>query len=1223
MQPGRCAKPRATFTGLVGSILLVPALLLTAGTVVAEKETIDVFGPFAIPETSGGGDPATIDIPVADIAGTITGVSVSIAGSGNCSDAGVNAAFGVTHAWVGDLRFVLESPAGTQVVLFDQPNNGGSGANICQIVLDDSAVIPFDQSLSETAPFSGQYKPDQPLSALNGQAPNGTWKLIVSDVTTGDTGTLNQFALHIDTDAGTPAPPPIVGIDVPADDTETINASIPFSGYASNEFGDVATVRYAVVQAQTKEDALAAAKGGSGTTGTATDPSGDGSWSTWSFTAPLENGVNFVFTTAESSSGAASASAVREVLSNAGLNLPPTLSVTSPADPDGDRIIARSSGVTSVLFTGLANDPDGSVAAVQFTTGTGPNPVFSPVQNLEGSDWQHTFNVAPGQNPIAFRSVDNEGRSSAVAQWNVIVSDTNIPPFITVDPIPAQPFGTQVVSVTGSAGDPDGFISLVEYRVQMETVVDPPETKYNAPLGVPKGPVVDDNPWLPANAVTPNFERWQFQATDLESDPASPTTNFYEVRSVDNEGAVSGIEGVTITVLQQTVAPPVVAIQDPGTDLVVEFNVGSIAVLGIATPGDNAISVVQWRTIGANGTSSFQNATDLSGNGTFSSWSFQAPLAFGLNTIEVRALDTGTPVTISASTDDTTLQVTRTVPDNLPPVVTIDFPATSQTVPQSTTTMPFSGSSSDPDDGPGAPSTVAGVTYRIGGDVFDLGPPQFASNDSGDWSSWSFDAPLLPFENYIEVSAFDEFGAFSQPVVRIIERESDNANLAIVSPRQGFVALNRENSVDVRGRATIGPEGLLLVQYSVTTETAFDPSRKNEFLPATIAKEETTPPQLANDDSGDFTRWSFTAPLGVGMNTIMIESLDAQGQRIALIDRDVVRLGPGVLSDLMVLTDDPTDAFGGDVWGSENVDGLFQTPFRFGPTGFHHDPDSGWLSVGGDFSGDGLMDFGAVTPFGVFFTVRNNGTRTVGPSTMRGAGYTSNPDLGHTVLVGDFDGDGFDDLAQINPAGQIRVGWNDGAGGIPAPVLAASPALTFDPDNGYWLQVGDFNGDGSDDIAQISPSPSNAEVVLSNGSRGFFAKENWGFISFVWDPNNQAAVHAGDFNGDGIDDLATIDIATRAVVATSTGSSFAPPQVWGGLLGYHDDQNRGRGWWVFGMDATGDGVDDLVQINEFGEAWVGESTGRGSFEQPILNAPLGFNHKPNGPWQTIPGPAVP
>jgi hypothetical protein len=129
-------------------------------------------------------------------------------------------------------------------------------------------------------------------------------------------------------------------------------------------------------------------------------------------------------------------------------------------------------------------------------------------------------------------------------------------------------------------------------------------------------------------------------------------------------------------------------------------------------------------------------------------------------------------------------------------------------------------------------------------------------------------------------------------------------------------------------------------------------------------------------------------------------------------------------------------------------------------------------------------------------------------------------------------------------------------------------------------------------------------------------------MQFFWDPANESAIHTGDFNGDGRDDAVTVTSGGEAFVSFSNGFLLSAPVSWG-VLGYHDDPSRTKGWWTFAFDFTGDGLADYVQLNEFGEIWVAESNGVDAFLQPVLNAPIGFEHKPEGPWQTFPAKVVP
>jgi subtilisin-like proprotein convertase family protein len=102
---------------------------------------------------------------------------------------------GIDHTWIGDMQARLTSPAGTTVLIADR--FGGLNCsidNIFNLTLDDAAAgtIPCG-----TSPLTGTFRPTNPLSAFNGQNPNGTWTLNVSDVATPDSGSVRAYRLAI------------------------------------------------------------------------------------------------------------------------------------------------------------------------------------------------------------------------------------------------------------------------------------------------------------------------------------------------------------------------------------------------------------------------------------------------------------------------------------------------------------------------------------------------------------------------------------------------------------------------------------------------------------------------------------------------------------------------------------------------------------------------------------------------------------------------------------------------------------------------------------------------------------------------------------------------------------------------------------------------------------------------------------------------------------------
>lgn len=104
----------------------------------------------------------------------------------------VNVSLDMTHSWDEDIQVYLVSPAGTRIELFT--NVGGSGDNFTGTLLDDEAPISITAA---SAPFTGNFRPEESLAALDGQNPNGTWILEISDDAASDVGILNSWSLTI------------------------------------------------------------------------------------------------------------------------------------------------------------------------------------------------------------------------------------------------------------------------------------------------------------------------------------------------------------------------------------------------------------------------------------------------------------------------------------------------------------------------------------------------------------------------------------------------------------------------------------------------------------------------------------------------------------------------------------------------------------------------------------------------------------------------------------------------------------------------------------------------------------------------------------------------------------------------------------------------------------------------------------------------------------------
>ncbi len=218
-----------------------------------------------------------------------------------------------------------------------------------------------------------------------------------------------------------------------------------------------------------------------------------------------------------------------------------------------------------------------------------------------------------------------------------------------------------------------------------------------------------------------------------------------------------------------------------------------------------------------------------------------------------------------------------------------------------------------------------------------------------------------------------------------------------------------------------------------------------------------------------------------------------------------------------------------------NGDGTFQTPVTYN-TG----TGSGPISVAvGDFNGDGLPDLAVANYTAGTVTVllgTGNGTFCDASNTD---GYCTNSTLGinkantytvgsepRSVAVGDFNGDGLPDLVVANYGGSISVLLNvapDPGTFTPAPNCTTTCTYgTFSEPRS--VAVGDFNGDGLPDLAVANYGNGTVSVLLNNPSDPgtFTATPNspyTGGTSASTEFSSPTYVAVGDFNGDGLPDL--------------------------------------------------------------------------------------------------------
>ena len=125
---------------------------------------------------------------------------IDVDSPGVVSDLGVGVL--ITHTYVGDLRVTLTHvDTGTAVTIIDRPGApatsfGCSGNNIDATLDDEATLLVEDQCRAAVPAIFGSVKPNNALSAFDGEDLSGTWRLTVSDWATLDSGFLEAWSLH-------------------------------------------------------------------------------------------------------------------------------------------------------------------------------------------------------------------------------------------------------------------------------------------------------------------------------------------------------------------------------------------------------------------------------------------------------------------------------------------------------------------------------------------------------------------------------------------------------------------------------------------------------------------------------------------------------------------------------------------------------------------------------------------------------------------------------------------------------------------------------------------------------------------------------------------------------------------------------------------------------------------------------------------------------------------
>ncbi|MFP2924494.1 alkaline phosphatase D family protein [Pyxidicoccus sp. 3LG] len=284
------------------------------------------------------------------------------------------------------------------------------------------------------------------------------------------------------------------------------------------------------------------------------------------------------------------------------------------------------------------------------------------------------------------------------------------------------------------------------------------------------------------------------------------------------------------------------------------------------------------------------------------------------------------------------------------------------------------------------------------------------------------------------------------------------------------------------------------------------------------------------------------------------------------------------------------------------------------------EPDDrfGFSLATGDFNNDGYDDLAVGAPLenrvadnaGVIYVFPGSATGLQGGTFKDHAALGGVPDawdqLGYALAAGDFNHDGYDDLAASAPVenggGSVFILRGSGTGLQPASIKTQAQgggSNTVGDRFGQALAAGDHNGDGYDDLFIGAPYEDvEGETIADSGAVFVFKGSAAGlgtgtsFTQTVADGGDEPGDHfgsslaLGDFNHDGKADLVVGAPDEAPGGRPKGGSIFILPGTAGSLSGYWLSQENSGGDPVeaqdrFGGalaagDVDGDGYDDLV-----------------------------------------------
>ena len=217
----------------------------------------------------------------------------------------------------------------------------------------------------------------------------------------------------------------------------------------------------------------------------------------------------------------------------------------------------------------------------------------------------------------------------------------------------------------------------------------------------------------------------------------------------------------------------------------------------------------------------------------------------------------------------------------------------------------------------------------------------------------------------------------------------------------------------------------------------------------------------------------------------------------------------------------------------------------------------------GDFNEDGELDLAARSADDdAILILQGQGDGNFTLESEIGTGLGEYPE---NIVAVDLNGDGHLDLAATYADG-VRVYFGDGTGNFSNPVLYPITNPSF-----FGIASGDFNEDGIPDLAVSDGSQGAVYVLLGTGAGQFSTP-----VAFPAGTNPQSEVIVADFDRDGHQDIAVgnCNANTVTVLKGNGHGGFAAPATF--------PAGQGSSCRLASADVNEDGLPDLVTTSQAG-----------------------------------------